>query len=59
MLKRLRDAKLFASPKKCEFHTNKVSFLGFVVSPEGISMEPERVEAICQVGKAPRSNPVV
>jgi transposase InsO family protein len=48
VLDRLRRADLYANEKKCRFHTTEVSFLGYVVSPEGISMEPERVEAIAQ-----------
>jgi hypothetical protein len=31
---------------KCEFHSSSVSFLGFVISPDGISMEPDRVATI-------------
>lgn len=46
VLQRLREAGLFANLKKCEFHTTRVSFLGFVVSSEGIQMERERVEAV-------------
>lgn len=33
----LRKEQLFANLKKCTFMTNKVVFLGFVVSFEGIS----------------------
>lgn len=46
VLERLQQARLFANPEKCEFHTNEVQFLGFVVSPQGIRMEEERVAAI-------------
>jgi hypothetical protein len=46
VLQRLREWGLYAKLSKCEFHTNKVEFLGFVVTPEGIVMDPERVRAI-------------
>lgn len=46
ILARLRKAKLYANLNKCEFYTNRVGFLGFMVSKEGIQIEPERVEAI-------------
>lgn len=34
--------------KKCEFWLGKVSFLGHVVSKEGISVYPSKVEAVSQ-----------
>ncbi|RYP44155.1 hypothetical protein DL768_009354 [Monosporascus sp. mg162] len=46
VLERLRQWGLYANPDKCVFHTKKVTFLGFVISPEGISMDPEKVRAI-------------
>lgn len=48
VLSRLSAAGLFANPEKCEFYTKSVEFLGFVVSPEGIAMEQERVGAIAK-----------
>lgn len=48
VLERLRKADLYINLKKCQFHTREVSFLGFVVSGEGLAMEPNRVEAIAQ-----------
>lgn len=46
VLERLKKADLYVNLKKCKFHTTQVSFLGFVVSTQGIAMEQERVEAI-------------
>lgn len=46
VLERLRQWNLYINPDKCEFHTKSVTFLGFVVSDQGIAMEPERVEAV-------------
>jgi len=46
VLERLRRHALYANPKKCRFYTKEVEFLGFVVSDEGVSMDPERVITI-------------
>ena len=42
----LRKNKLFAKLSKCAFFQKSVSFLGHVVSEKGVSMEPDKVEAI-------------
>jgi transposase InsO family protein len=46
VLNRLRRWKLYAKLSKCEFHTKRVDFLGFVVTPHGVVMDPKRVVAI-------------
>ncbi|GJV61660.1 putative reverse transcriptase domain-containing protein [Tanacetum coccineum] len=38
--------KLYAKFSKCEFWLSKVAFLGHIVSAEGITMDPAKVEAI-------------
>jgi len=38
--------KLYGNLKKCTFFTNEVTFLGYVVTPEGINVEDSKVEAI-------------
>ena len=42
----LRKEKLFANLKKCTFCTDKLVFLGFVVSAQGIQVDEEKVQAI-------------
>ena len=42
----LRDHKLYAKFRKCEFWLIKVRFLGHVVSAFGISVDLEKVEAV-------------
>lgn len=42
----LRREKFFATMKKCEFGISKVHFLGYIVSVEGLAVDPEKVEAI-------------
>ena len=46
ILRCLRNAGLYANPKKCVFHTNTVEYLGFILSPEGLCMDPSKVDAI-------------
>ncbi|KAK1596217.1 hypothetical protein QYE76_018556 [Lolium multiflorum] len=42
----LRHEKLFANLPKCHFAQNKLVFLGFVVSANGIEVDSSKVEAI-------------
>ena len=46
VLQLLRDHYLYAKFSKCEFWLTKVRFLGHVVSASGVSMDPEKVEAV-------------
>ena len=46
VLQRLQDAGLKLSPKKCHLFQKSVTFLGHVVSGEGISTDPEKVRAV-------------
>ncbi|KAJ1580145.1 hypothetical protein NDA12_006995 [Ustilago hordei] len=39
----LRSNRLFAKLSKCEFHTKTVKFLGYIIKPTGIEMDPEKV----------------
>jgi hypothetical protein len=46
VLERLREAKLYLKPSKCEFHKEEVSFLGYVIGPNGVQMDPSKLAAI-------------
>ncbi|KAA0035619.1 DNA/RNA polymerases superfamily protein [Cucumis melo var. makuwa] len=46
VLETLRANKLYAKFSKCEFWLKKVSFLGHVVSSEGVSVDPAKIEAV-------------
>ena len=46
VLQRLRDAGLQADIKKSEFHVTKTKFLGYIISTDGIAMDPEKVAII-------------
>ena len=42
MLETLRKEQLYAKLSKCEFWFNEVSFLGNMVSKEGILVDPKK-----------------
>ncbi|KAL0558819.1 hypothetical protein IC582_003401 [Cucumis melo] len=46
VLQTLRDNKLYAKFSKCEFWLTQVSFLGHVVSKDGVSVDPAKIEAV-------------
>ena len=46
VLSALRENQLFMNLKKCVFLTNKLVFLGFVISSEGVHVDDEKVRAI-------------
>ncbi|KAJ1576003.1 hypothetical protein NDA11_005725 [Ustilago hordei] len=46
VLTRLRSNRLFAKLSKCEFHTKTVEFLGYIIKPMGIEMDPEKVHTV-------------
>ncbi|KAL4023300.1 hypothetical protein IC575_017052 [Cucumis melo] len=46
VLETLRANKLYAKFSKCEFWLRKVTFLGHVVSSEGVSVDPAKTEAV-------------
>ena len=48
ILEKLREKKLYAKFSKYEFWLGKVAFLGHMVSEEGISMDPSKVEIVSQ-----------
>ena len=48
VLERLRDEKLLINLKKCIFAKRELVYLGFVISPEGLKMDSEKVKAILE-----------
>ncbi|KAI2653179.1 Transposon Tf2-6 polyprotein [Labeo rohita] len=46
VLQRLLENQLFVKAEKCEFHVKSVSFLGHIISVEGIRMDPAKVRAV-------------
>lgn len=46
ILAKLREHKLQASPEKCEFFKTEVVFLGFIISVDGLRMDPSKLETL-------------
>ena len=46
VLEKLNEAGLKLNARKCQFLKKEVSFLGYFVPAEGLSTDPEKVEAI-------------
>ena len=54
VLETLRKEQLYAKLSKCEFWLNEVSFLGHIVSKEGIRVDPKKIEVVVE-WKLPRN----
>ena len=48
VLQRLLENKLYVKAEKSEFHARSVSFLGFLIAPGKIQMDPAKVSAVTQ-----------
>jgi hypothetical protein len=48
VLEALKLNGLHLKPKKCEFHKQQVTYLGFIVINKGIAMNSVKVQAIVQ-----------
>jgi hypothetical protein len=48
VLQRLREHQLYAKFSKCEFWIKEVPFLGHVVSPEGITVDLDKVKEVLE-----------
>lgn len=48
VLDRLRTHRLYANLAKCTFRESEVEFLGFLVGPHGITMDPSRVTTVSE-----------
>src|SRR5260370_17888299 len=48
VLQCLWKAGLYTNPKKCKFHMDTVEYLGFILSPNGLQMDPSKVAAIME-----------
>lgn len=46
VLERLQQEKLLINMKKCSFMKSELVYLGFVISKDGLKMDPKKVEAI-------------
>ncbi|XP_020683447.1 uncharacterized protein LOC110100337 [Dendrobium catenatum] len=46
VLSLLQEQKLYCHPHKCRFLDTRIQFLGFIISANGIEVDPSKVEAI-------------
>jgi hypothetical protein len=46
VLQKLKDKQLYAKFSKCEFWLERISFLEHVISKEGITVDPKKIEAV-------------
>ena len=46
ILKCLHKASLYAKAEKCEFHSKSVEYLGYILSPSGLTMSNNKVKII-------------
>lgn len=46
VLPKLKDTDLYIKAEKCEFHVKRVTYLGLVISPEGIITEQSKVTTV-------------
>ena len=46
VLRRLRKHKLFANAQKCEWDVDTVEYLGYIMSPDGLTMATEKVKTV-------------
>jgi len=46
VLKQLRKAGLYTKAEKCEFHSDSIEYLGYVLSPSGLTMSDVKVKTI-------------
>ena len=58
VLTRLRDHQLYAKFSKCEFWLKEVPFLGHILSENGVSVDPSKVQEVMN-WKAPTSVPEI
>ena len=54
VLQTLRERQLYAKLSKCQFWLDRVAFLGHVISVEGVSVDPKKIEAVVNL-KPPKN----
>ena len=51
VLRTLWESQLYAKFSKCEFWLDNMKFLGHVISGDGVSVDPDKVEAVLNWSK--------
>jgi len=52
VLEKLRTVGLYAKLEKCVFHQPQVKFLGYIISREGLSMDPKKIRTVTEWKKS-------
>jgi hypothetical protein len=48
ILKRVEEVGLILKVSKCEFHTDRTEYLGYIISPTGIQIDPKKVRVMAE-----------
>ena len=48
VLERLQEHQLVIVPDKCEWHRSRVNFLAYIISPEGVEMDQEKIRTVVE-----------
>ena len=48
VLQKLREHNLYAKLEKCQFEERSMEFLGYIISHQGVSMDPMKVQTILE-----------
>jgi hypothetical protein len=48
VLSKLREMSRYAKLEKCEFHQSQVEWVGYILSPTGVSMDQKKVQTIVE-----------
>ena len=48
VLERLQENQLAIAPDKCEWHKSRVNFLEYMISPEGVEMDQEKIRTVVE-----------
>ena len=54
VLQALRERQLYAKLSKCQFWLDSVAFLGHMISVEGVSVDPQKIEVVVNL-KPPKN----
>ncbi|KAH9263788.1 hypothetical protein BASA83_012767 [Batrachochytrium salamandrivorans] len=46
VLQVLKDNNLFCKAEKCHFYQTEIKYLGYIISPNGVSMDPSKISAV-------------
>jgi hypothetical protein len=46
VLRKLKEYKLYLQPRKCKFYTKETDFLSFIISTEGVKIDPKKVQTV-------------